>query len=55
MSLEESLEKRGGKKFGPTGGRKLTIFLDDISMPEGTLFSSLRIICCRYLDHEIFY
>ena len=35
MSLEESLEKRGGKKFGPTGGRKLTIFLDDISMPEG--------------------
>ena len=33
--LEESLEKRGGKKFGPTGGRKLTIFLDDISMPEG--------------------
>jgi dynein heavy chain len=34
MSLEESLEKRGGKKFGPTGGRKLTIFFDDMSMPE---------------------
>ena len=34
MSIEESLEKRGGKKFGPTGGRKLTVFFDDISMPE---------------------
>jgi len=34
QSVEVELEKRGGKNFGPPGGRAMTIFIDDISMPE---------------------
>ena len=33
-SIEEILEKRGGRKFGPASGKKVTVFLDDLSMPE---------------------
>lgn len=31
--IETELEKRGGKTFGPANGKKLTFFLDDLSMP----------------------
>lgn len=34
QSVEVELEKRGGKNFGPPGGRAMTIFMDDMSMPE---------------------
>ena len=33
-TLEAELDKRGGKSFGPPGGKKMTIFMDDLSMPE---------------------
>jgi len=33
-TLESELDKRGGKSFGPPGGKKMTIFMDDLSMPE---------------------
>lgn len=32
-SVESELDKRGGKNFGPPNGKKMTIFLDDMSMP----------------------
>ena len=33
-SIEADLDKRGGKNFGPPNGKKMTIFFDDMSMPE---------------------
>ena len=32
--IEVELEKRGGRNFGPPGGKAMTIFMDDLSMPE---------------------
>jgi dynein heavy chain len=33
-SIEAELDKRGGKNYGPPNGKQMTIFFDDISMPE---------------------
>lgn len=37
-SMEADIEKRQGKTFAPPGGRKMTVFLDDVSMPEVNLW-----------------
>lgn len=61
-AIEGELDKRGGKNFGPTGGKKMTIFLDDISMPsinewgdQPTLEFARQLIefnCFAFLDKD---
>jgi dynein heavy chain len=33
-SIKAELDKRGGKNYGPPNGKEMTMFFDDVSMPD---------------------
>jgi len=40
-TIEENVEKRGFfKQYGPTGGRKLVVFVDDLHMPKVDIYGT---------------
>jgi dynein heavy chain, axonemal len=56
-SFESELDKRGGKSFGPSGGRKMTVFLDDLNMPEHNVWGdqpTLELVR-QLLEYSSFY
>lgn len=52
-TIEGELDKRGGKNFGPPSGCGMTVFLDDVSMPE-VREKELGVCCTRHnMEHAI--
>jgi dynein heavy chain len=39
-TLEENIEKKSFKQYGPTGGRKLIFFIDDLNMPNIDIYGT---------------
>ena len=37
-SIDSELDRRGGKNYGPPPGKTMTVFLDDLSMPEPNMW-----------------
>ena len=53
MQLEQSIDKRSGKTYGPAGASKLIYFIDDLNLPEvGTYGTQTPIALMRqHIDH----
>lgn len=39
-TIEENIDKKSGKQYGPTGGRKLIVFIDDLNMPKIDIYGT---------------
>lgn len=55
--MEGPLEKKTGKKFGPTGMKKLIYFIDDINMPEVDPYGTVQphTILRQFMDFQHWY
>eukprot|EP00041_Stephanoeca_diplocostata_P039521 m.1633795 g.1633795 ORF g.1633795 m.1633795 type:complete len:4492 (+) comp25411_c0_seq1:204-13679(+) len=55
--IEEPLEKKAGRNYGPPGTKRLVYFVDDLNMPEVDLYGtqSAHTIMRQMLDYNHFY
>ena len=55
--LEEPLEKKAGRNYGPPGNKRLVYFVDDLNMPEVDLYgtASPHTVMRQHLDYNHWY
>ncbi|VVC32244.1 Hypothetical protein CINCED_3A002285 [Cinara cedri] len=55
--LENPLEKKSGKNYGPPGGKMLIYFIDDINMPEVDPYGTVapHTLIRQYMDYRHWY
>jgi dynein heavy chain, axonemal len=53
-SVEGLLDKRGGKSYGPPGGRTMMLHIDDVSAPAADVFGAQPAIEVRHITHQLY-
>ncbi|GAB9467560.1 hypothetical protein Gpo141_00004900 [Globisporangium polare] len=57
LRLEQYVEKRSGRVFGPTHNRRLVYFLDDLNMPQAEAYGTQTALALlrQYLDYSAWF
>ncbi|KAJ9460839.1 Dynein beta chain [Diplonema papillatum] len=57
MVMEQKLEKKAGKMFGPSGKKRLVFFIDDINMPTPDKYGTQEAIAFlrQHVDYQFWY
>lgn len=55
--MEQSIEKKAGRRYGPPGRKKLVFFIDDLNMPNPDKYDTQSAICLirQHMDHGFWY
>jgi dynein heavy chain, axonemal len=52
-SVEGLLDKRGGKSYGPPGGRTMMLHIDDVGAPAADVFGAQPALEVRHITHQL--
>jgi len=55
--MEDSLEKKGGRRYGPPGSKKMIYFIDDLNMPKVDVYGTQTPIALlrQHFDYQHWY